>query len=105
MQGIFDQAAGVIFGRARGYSPEQKRELEARIISIIGGEFGRSDMPIVANADIGHTDPQWIIPLGVQAELDPTKPSLRLIEPACVAAHDRGDVAPSRARPRAMRRA
>jgi muramoyltetrapeptide carboxypeptidase LdcA involved in peptidoglycan recycling len=86
MQGIFDRAAGVVFGRARGYTPEQKRELEERIVSIIAGEFGRGDMPIVANADFGHTDPQWVLPLGISAELDPTAPSLRLIEPACLPA-------------------
>ena len=86
MQGIFDRAAGVVFGRARGYTPAQKRELEARAVAIIAGEFGRGDMPIVANADFGHTDPQWVIPLGVRAELDPRGPSLRLIEPACAPA-------------------
>ncbi|MDI1450000.1 S66 peptidase family protein [Polyangium sp. 6x1] len=86
MQGIFDRAAGLVFGRARGYAREQKRELEERIVSIVAGEFGRSDMPIVANVDFGHTDPQLVMPLGVRTELDPAGPSFRLIEPACASA-------------------
>ncbi|MDC3957431.1 LD-carboxypeptidase [Polyangium jinanense] len=83
MQGIFDRVAGIVFGRARGYTPEQKRELEERIVSIVAGEFGRTDIPIVTNVDFGHTDPQLVMPLGVLAELDPAGPSLRLVEPAC----------------------
>ena len=33
-------------------------------------EFGRPDLPIVAGLPFGHTDPQWVLPLGVRAELD-----------------------------------
>ncbi|KAI9003029.1 peptidase U61 LD-carboxypeptidase A [Hyaloraphidium curvatum] len=83
MQGIFDRVSGILFGRARGYTASQKRELEERIVKIVAGEFGRSDLPIVANMDFGHTDPQLILPLGILAELDPTGPSLALLEPAC----------------------
>jgi muramoyltetrapeptide carboxypeptidase LdcA involved in peptidoglycan recycling len=37
--------------------------------------------PIVANLDFGHTDPQWVLPLGIRAELDIDARALRLIEP------------------------
>jgi hypothetical protein len=37
---------------------------------------------IVTNLDFGHTDPQWIMPLGVLAELDSDKRTFRLLEPA-----------------------
>jgi muramoyltetrapeptide carboxypeptidase LdcA involved in peptidoglycan recycling len=39
-------------------------------------------VPIVTNMDFGHTDPQWILPLGVEAELDPASNTFRLLEPA-----------------------
>ncbi len=32
--------------------------------------------------DFEHTDPQWILPLGVLAELDPVAGTFRLMEPA-----------------------
>ncbi|MEK7541624.1 MAG: hypothetical protein AAB533_02125 [Patescibacteria group bacterium] len=47
-----------------------KKELEEKIISIVAKEFGKSNLPIVANFDVGHTDPQLVLPLGVKAEID-----------------------------------
>ncbi len=52
------------------------------IVSIVVDDFGASSIPIVTNMDSGHTDPQWILPLGVLAELDPVARTFRLIEPA-----------------------
>lgn len=82
LQGAFDEVAAVLFGRARGYSDEQKRELDAMLASVVGDEFGRPDLPIVSNLDFGHTDPQFILPLGVRAEVDPTAKTFRLLESA-----------------------
>ncbi len=81
MQGVFESAAGLLFGRPRGYSSEQKAELN-RVINEVAREFGRVDLPILANLDFGDTDPQWVLPLGVKAELDCEQRSVRLIEPA-----------------------
>ncbi|MBA3944541.1 MAG: LD-carboxypeptidase [Herpetosiphonaceae bacterium] len=83
MQGIYEQIAGILFGRARGYSLSHKRLLEEIIVTVVAQEFGRPDLPLVANLDFGHTDPQWIMPLGVEAEVDCTQQSFRLLEPAC----------------------
>lgn len=81
VQGVFDRIAGILVGRARDQSPEQKIILEATFRNVVGGEFGRPDLPIVANLDFGHTDPQWVLPIGVRAELDVDARSLRLVEP------------------------
>lgn len=81
MLGIFDQIRGFIFSRARDYSDEEKKELEEKIISIVAKEFNRSDLPIVANFDIGHTDPQLVMPLGVKIEIDCQAKKVSLIEP------------------------
>ena len=80
MQGIFARISGLIFGRARDYSNEEKIQLEQKIVDIVAGEFGRKDLPVVANVDFGHTDPQLILPIGVLAELDFTRKDFRLIE-------------------------
>ncbi|RYG39317.1 LD-carboxypeptidase [bacterium] len=82
--GILDRIVGVLFGRARDYSDEEKRELDSAILRVVAGEFGRTDLSIVTNLDFGHTDPQWILPLGVMAEIDFDGQRLRLLEPAAV---------------------
>ncbi len=81
LQGVLDRVAALLFGRARGYSDDQKRELDAALISTVA-ECGRPDLPIVSNLDFGHTDPQLILPLGVRAEVDPSRRAFRLLEPA-----------------------
>lgn len=68
--GVFDRISGLLFGRPRDYSPEEKANLEAVILRVIREEFGRQDLPVVCNVDFGHTDPQIILPLGVTLEID-----------------------------------
>ncbi len=82
LQGILDRIKALLFGRARGYSDEQKRELDEVLVSVIAGELGRPDLPIASNLDFGHTDPQLILPLGVEAEVDCAGKAFRLVEPA-----------------------
>ncbi len=80
MLGVFDRISGFIFSRARDYSDEEKKALEEKIVSIVGREFGKPDLPIIANFDIGHTDPQLVLPLGVRAEIDCKKKRVWLVE-------------------------
>jgi muramoyltetrapeptide carboxypeptidase LdcA involved in peptidoglycan recycling len=80
MQGIFDKAVAVLFGRARDYTDEEKVELDQMIIDVIKGEFGNGRIPVVTNMDFGHTDPQMILPLGVRAEIDCLKNTFKLVE-------------------------
>lgn len=82
--GLFDRGAGVagvLVGRPRDHSAEETVGFESVIRAVIVGEFGRPDLPVVANLPFGHTDPQWVLPLGVRAELDVDRASLRLVEP------------------------
>lgn len=80
MLGVYDKISGLIFSRARDYSDEEKKELEEKIVSIVAKEFGKPDLPIVANFDVGHTDPQLVLPLGVKAEIDCAAKQIKLIE-------------------------
>jgi len=79
--GIFDLINGLIFARARDYTDEEKRQLEETIINVVRNEFTNNDLPIVSNFDIGHTDPQLVLPLGVETEIDCKNKSMNLIEP------------------------
>ncbi|MBZ0301779.1 MAG: LD-carboxypeptidase [Anaerolineae bacterium] len=80
IQGIFERVKAILVGRPRGYTPEQKQGLAQILQDVVGVEFGRPDLPIVANMDFGHTDPQWILPLGVRAQLNGPQRTFRLIE-------------------------
>ncbi len=80
MLGVFERINGLIFSRPMRYSDEEKTNLEAALLRVAGEEFGRPDLPIVANFDIGHTDPQVVLPLGIKAEINCSAKSVRLTE-------------------------
>ena len=50
------------------------------IVAVVATEFGQPDLPIIVNMDFGHTDPQFILPLGVKAEIDCCHRIFKLIE-------------------------
>jgi muramoyltetrapeptide carboxypeptidase LdcA involved in peptidoglycan recycling len=81
MIGAFDDISALLLGRPRGYSRVQKAKLEENLIGVIAEEFGRPDLPVIANLDFGHTDPQMVLPLGLEVEVDADVPSLTLLEP------------------------
>ena len=80
MMGALGDISALLIGRPRGYSRDQRTELEKNMVEIVAEEFGRPDMPIITNMDFGHTDPQMVLPLGLEAEVDPRRPSLTLLE-------------------------
>lgn len=80
MQGVLDRIQGLIFGRARDYSPQEKEELDNAILTVVQKEFGRSDLPIITNLDLGHTDPMSIFPLGIYIEINCAEKRIILLE-------------------------
>ncbi len=82
VQGVLGRLNGLMFGRARGYTDDQKSALDKAIHSVVVEEFGASHLTIATNLDFGHTDPQWILPLGVTAELDLSEGRFQLLEPS-----------------------
>lgn len=69
IQGVFDKINGIIFGRPKDYTDMEKEELEEEIKKILK-EFRKEDLPVITNMDFGHTNPQFIMPLGIKAEID-----------------------------------
>ncbi len=80
MQGVFDRVSALLLGRARDYSDEEKKQLDEAIVQIVKGEFKNDQLCIVSNMDFGHTDPQWILPLGIKAEVDSRSQTFKLLE-------------------------
>lgn len=81
VSGALAGAAALLFGRPRDYSDDERLALDRMLIEVVAGEFERPDLPVVSGLDFGHTDPQWVLPLGVRAELDVEAGRLRLVEP------------------------
>lgn len=82
MQGVFGRISGLLMGRARDYTDEEKDGLNRAILAVVAGEFAQTSLPVVANMDFGHTDPQWIMPLGIEAEIDCVRQTFSLQEAA-----------------------
>lgn len=80
-QGILGEAAALLMGRPRGYSPEQKEALWRAVQKVLL-EVNRADLPVVADLDIGHTTPMMTLPLGCRVAVDPEQQSVALLEPA-----------------------
>jgi muramoyltetrapeptide carboxypeptidase LdcA involved in peptidoglycan recycling len=72
--GVFDAAAGLVFGRPYGYTDEDTRLLW----DVVAARTDAAGLPVLANVELGHADPMVTLPLGVGAELDASGRSLRL---------------------------
>ena len=81
VMGIFDRITGLLVGRPRDHSADERDAFEEAIRRVVATEFARPDLPIAADLPFGHIDPQWVLPLGVRAELDLDRRELRLVEP------------------------
>jgi muramoyltetrapeptide carboxypeptidase LdcA involved in peptidoglycan recycling len=81
-QGILNVIAGMLVGRPRGYSHDERAELYGRLKDLLGRELGRRDLPVVAEMDFGHTDPMFILPYGARAIIDPERQEVVLPDPA-----------------------
>ena len=81
-QGIIDRLNGIIFGKPihEKYYDEYKEVL----VSVVGEEAKRADLPILYNVNFGHTAPICILPYGVEAMIDCDNKSLSICESAVI---------------------
>ncbi|KQV07799.1 S66 family peptidase [Leifsonia sp. Root112D2] len=80
-QGILNRICGLVVGRPRGYSVNEKAQLDTIVLERLA-EWGATDIPVLTGVDFGHTDPQIVLPHNVLAELDPEAGTFRLLEAA-----------------------
>lgn len=79
--GIFEQIAGLAFGRLPPIEEFAASDFDALVLTATR-DFG---IPVAADLDFGHTDPIISLPFGVQARITgDRRPELWLLEP-CVA--------------------
>lgn len=69
--GVLDKLSGILLGRPGGdIPPEQFVEYDKAILTVVAEEQGLTDLPIITHMDFGHTDPMFVLPYGVTAEID-----------------------------------
>ena len=83
--GLLNRLSAILFGRPGGDVPiEQFDEYDRAILSVVTEEEGLNELPIVTGMDFGHTDPMFIVPYGVLAQLDCEKKEFSILESAVV---------------------
>jgi len=80
--GVFAQLAGLLFGRAFRYTNAEKAGLHALLLE----RTRRYSFPIVADADFGHTAPQFTLPVGCRGEIAVADQYFAIAEAAVTAA-------------------
>ncbi len=69
--GILHKLSGILFGRPGGnISPDRFKEYDNVFHQVVTEEEGLSELPIITHMDFGHTDPMFVLPHGVKAEID-----------------------------------
>ena len=81
--GILQQLSGILFGRPGGnISPQTFADYDRAILQVVNDELGLSDLPIVTYMDFGHTAPMFVLPYGLQAEIDSEAKTFSIVENA-----------------------
>ena len=83
--GILNQLSGILFGRPGGeMSPDRFHEYDEVFHQVVTGEEGLSRLPIITHMDFGHTDPVFVLPYGVKAEINCDTRQFRILENAVI---------------------
>ena len=77
---VFGQLSALWVGRPKDYTSTEAAELRRVVKGVVAEEWGATQLPIVMDLDFGHTDPRWILPLGVEVLTDPVTQRLALLE-------------------------
>lgn len=73
--GIFDEIKGIIVGKPQA---EQYYEEYKKVYKKVLKEFNKETLPVLYNANIGHSEPIGILPLGTEVEVDFDKKKIYL---------------------------
>lgn len=81
--GLLSQLSAILLGRPGGDLPPREFGGYDKVLQeVVTEEQGLSDLPLVTHMDFGHTDPVFVLPYGVQAEVDCDARRFAIIESA-----------------------
>jgi muramoyltetrapeptide carboxypeptidase LdcA involved in peptidoglycan recycling len=78
--GALREARGILFGRPYG-DEAIFEQYDAAVLQVLA-EVGLSSLPLVTRMDFGHTDPKFIVPYGIEAEINCDAQHIQLLESA-----------------------
>jgi muramoyltetrapeptide carboxypeptidase LdcA involved in peptidoglycan recycling len=78
-QGIFNKVSALLFGRPAFYNQQEKEKLNEIILDVVKNEFNEKNITIVTNMDFGHTDPQFILPIGMNTEVNFEQETIKIL--------------------------
>jgi muramoyltetrapeptide carboxypeptidase LdcA involved in peptidoglycan recycling len=76
--GALREARGVLFGRPFG-DGSKFEAYDGAFLQVLA-ELGLRSLPLVTRMDFGHTDPKFILPIGIEAEIDCDRQLVRFLE-------------------------
>ena len=72
--GVLERLGGILLGRpGGGVDPNTFHAYDDALCKAVREEYGLNDILIVTNMDFGHTDPMFVIPMGMKVRIDSTK--------------------------------
>ena len=81
--GLLSRLSGILFGRPGGGVPLKKfEEYDQAILQVVNHEEGLKDVPVITHMDFGHTSPMFVLPYGLQAEIDVESKRFSILENA-----------------------
>jgi muramoyltetrapeptide carboxypeptidase LdcA involved in peptidoglycan recycling len=83
--GILPRLSGLLFARPGGQVPPEKfKEYDQVLYQVVAQEEGLTALPLVTGLDFGHTDPMFVLPYGVQAQIDCDRQRFEILENAVI---------------------
>jgi muramoyltetrapeptide carboxypeptidase LdcA involved in peptidoglycan recycling len=83
--GILGNLSAILLGRPGGDVPLRQFADYVKVLQeVVAEEQGLTDLPLVTHMDFGHTDPVFVLPYGVQAEVDCDAQRFTITESAVV---------------------
>ena len=81
--GILQRLSGLLFARPGGPVPPEKfEEYDQVLLQVVAEEAGLTDLPLITGMDFGHTDPMFVLPYGIQAQIDCDRHRFEIVENA-----------------------
>ncbi len=82
LAGILDKAKGVIFGTCSQCGPGNVNYAALTMEEILADHIKTLGVPAWQGAMIGHDQPQWTVPFGLEVEIDAAAATVTMVEPA-----------------------
>ena len=84
LAGVLGQVAGVVFGKCTKCHPSSDSYGSLTLEDVLTEHLAPLNVPVYAGAMIGHIANKFTIPIGIDAEIDAGKGTIRLLDPAVV---------------------